>query len=107
MENHHKQGGVFTSPSQNTNEIATNNYSSPSSEKDFDCDFPPGYRFEPYDDELIVHYLSKKVRNEPLQPNKIPEVDIYKHNPKTLAGSKLKFFLFSRFLVYHIFPFSE
>ncbi|KAL3812684.1 hypothetical protein ACJIZ3_013952 [Penstemon smallii] len=48
-------------------------------------DFPPGYRFQPTDDELIVDYLKKKVENEPIPYSKIHEVDIYKHNPKELS----------------------
>ncbi|XP_050369124.1 NAC transcription factor 32-like [Argentina anserina] len=47
--------------------------------------FPPGYRFNPRDDELVQHYLLKKILNEPLPPNKIMEVNLYRHNPETLA----------------------
>ncbi|KAK4483411.1 hypothetical protein RD792_010597 [Penstemon davidsonii] len=48
-------------------------------------DFPPGYRFQPTDYELIVDYLKKKVENEPIPYSKIHEVDIYKYNPKELS----------------------
>ncbi|KAK4486019.1 hypothetical protein RD792_008681 [Penstemon davidsonii] len=47
--------------------------------------FPPGYRFHPTDDELIIHYLKKKTMNEPIPCNKIPEVNIYKYNPQQLS----------------------
>nr|UBT01688.1 NAC transcription factor 84 [Litchi chinensis] len=47
--------------------------------------FPVGYRFCPRDEELLVHYLRKKVLNHPLPPNKIAEVNIYNHNPEDLA----------------------
>ncbi|KAF2309424.1 hypothetical protein GH714_002201 [Hevea brasiliensis] len=49
--------------------------------------FPAGYRFKPYDEELVVHYLKKKIINEPLPPNRIKEVELYKYNPETLAAN--------------------
>lgn len=49
----------------------------------------PGFRFNPLDYELIVYYLKRKVRNEPLPHNKIREVELYKSNPDALTG---KFF---------------
>lgn len=48
--------------------------------------FPPGYRFNPRDDELVLYYLQKKIMEEPLPPNRIMEVNLYRHNPETLAG---------------------
>ncbi|KAL5840214.1 hypothetical protein ACOSQ4_012822 [Xanthoceras sorbifolium] len=47
--------------------------------------FPKGYRFCPHNGELIVHYLRKKVLNQPLPPNKIAQVNLYQHNPEVLA----------------------
>ncbi|CAL1409293.1 unnamed protein product [Linum trigynum] len=48
--------------------------------------FPPGYRFNPQDEELILHYLKKKVLGEELPMNKIVEVNLYRHDPDTLAA---------------------
>ncbi|CAI0412549.1 unnamed protein product [Linum tenue] len=48
--------------------------------------FPPGYRFNPYDDELVEHYLARKVLGQPVPMNKIVEVNLYKYNPEELAG---------------------
>ncbi|KAH7837449.1 hypothetical protein Vadar_014025 [Vaccinium darrowii] len=48
--------------------------------------FPPGYRFCPYDGELIVYYLQKKVNNEVLPHDRIMEVNLYDHNPAYLTG---------------------
>lgn len=48
--------------------------------------FPPGFRFYPTDNELITHYLEKKIANLPLEPNKIYEMNVYKYNPETIAG---------------------
>ncbi|KAG0484746.1 hypothetical protein HPP92_008641 [Vanilla planifolia] len=44
--------------------------------------FPPGFRFHPTDEELIIHYLGKKV-NDSLPPSSciIADVDLYKFNP--------------------------
>ncbi|XP_022728756.1 NAC domain-containing protein 67-like [Durio zibethinus] len=47
--------------------------------------FPPGYRFCPLDEELVLHYLKKKVMNESLPQNRIMEVNLYRHNPEKLA----------------------
>jgi hypothetical protein len=48
---------------------------------------PPGYRFCPYDDELIRDYLKPKVFEEPVPLNQINDVNIYRYNPESLAGS--------------------
>lgn len=47
---------------------------------------PVGYRFNPKDGELIVHYLRKKLRNQPLPMEKIVEINLYDHDPDLLAG---------------------
>lgn len=49
---------------------------------------PPGYRFKPYDNELIVFYLKRKVEGLPLPANCINEVNIYMYDPHTLEGNK-------------------
>ncbi|XP_017185577.1 NAC domain-containing protein 1-like [Malus sylvestris] len=53
--------------------------------------FPPGYRFNPFDGELIVHYLMKKVLDQPLPPNRIFEVNLYRYNPEVLAEKYEKY----------------
>lgn len=52
--------------------------------------FPPGFRFKPCDEELIVHYLRPKLFNKPLPPNRIRDVDLYHYNPETLAGMYIR-----------------
>ncbi|XP_022767368.1 NAC domain-containing protein 67-like isoform X1 [Durio zibethinus] len=42
---------------------------------------PPGFRFHPSDEELIVHYLKNKVNSSPLPASIIAEIDLYKYNP--------------------------
>ncbi|KAK9077514.1 hypothetical protein SSX86_005851 [Deinandra increscens subsp. villosa] len=42
---------------------------------------PPGFRFHPTDEELVVHYLKKKAAAAPLPVAIIAEVDLYKFDP--------------------------
>ncbi|OMP10279.1 No apical meristem (NAM) protein [Corchorus olitorius] len=51
--------------------------------------FPPGFRFNPVDEELILQYLKKKVLNMSLPPNRIYEVNLYAYNPEKLAEENL------------------
>lgn len=46
---------------------------------------PPGFRFHPTDEELIEHYLKRKVQSLPL-PVSIPEADVCKSDPWSLPG---------------------
>ncbi|XP_021909397.1 NAC transcription factor 25-like [Carica papaya] len=50
---------------------------------------PPGFRFHPSDEELIIHYLQKKVTSKPLPASVIAEIDLYKHNPWELPKQAL------------------
>ncbi|KAJ6692003.1 putative proteinC TRANSCRIPTION FACTOR 56 [Salix purpurea] len=47
--------------------------------------FPPGFRFCPHDHELVLYYLTKKVRGLPLPRNKIVDVILYQYDPEYLA----------------------
>lgn len=47
---------------------------------------PPGFRFHPTDEELVVQYLKRKVFSCPLPASIIPEVDICKYDPWDLPG---------------------
>ncbi|KAL8150157.1 hypothetical protein V2J09_019965 [Rumex salicifolius] len=42
---------------------------------------PPGFRFHPTDEELIVYYLKNQALSKPCPVSIIPEVDIYKFDP--------------------------
>ncbi|XP_027153866.1 NAC domain-containing protein 2-like [Coffea eugenioides] len=44
-------------------------------------DLPPGFRFHPTDEELIVYYLRNQAISRPCPVSIIPEVDIYKFDP--------------------------
>jgi len=47
---------------------------------------PPGFRFHPTDEELILHYLKKKASSSPLPVPIIAEIDLYKFDPWELPG---------------------
>lgn len=47
---------------------------------------PPGFRFHPTDEELVVHYLKKKTASAPLPVAIIADVDIYKFDPWELPA---------------------
>ncbi|XP_023522411.1 NAC transcription factor 29-like [Cucurbita pepo subsp. pepo] len=44
-------------------------------------DLPPGFRFHPTDEELIMFYLKNQATSKPCPVSIIPEVDIYKFDP--------------------------
>ncbi|RWW16742.1 hypothetical protein GW17_00019359 [Ensete ventricosum] len=48
---------------------------------------PPGFRFHPTDEELILHYLRNRAASMPCPVSIIAEVDIYKFDPWELPGS--------------------
>ncbi|CAK8543832.1 unnamed protein product [Lathyrus sativus] len=50
---------------------------------------PPGFRFHPSDEELVVHYLRNKVTSSPLPASFIAEIDLYKYNPWELPSKAL------------------
>lgn len=47
---------------------------------------PPGFRFHPTDEELVIHYLKRKADSSPLPVAIIADVDLYKHDPWELPG---------------------
>lgn len=47
---------------------------------------PPGFRFHPTDEELVVQYLKRKVFSYPLPASIIPQVDVCKSDPWDLPG---------------------
>ncbi|KAI5082293.1 hypothetical protein GOP47_0002036 [Adiantum capillus-veneris] len=52
-------------------------------------DLPPGFRFHPTDEELVVHYLKNKVSSRPLPVPIIAEIDLYKFDPWDLPGKAI------------------
>lgn len=47
---------------------------------------PPGFRFHPTDEELIIHYLKNRTASAPCPVSIIAEVDIYKFDPWDLPA---------------------
>uniref|UniRef100_A0A5B7A9W1 Putative NAC transcription factors 48 n=1 Tax=Davidia involucrata TaxID=16924 RepID=A0A5B7A9W1_DAVIN len=47
---------------------------------------PPGFRFHPTDEELVVHYLKKRASSAPLPVSIIAEIDLYKFDPWELPS---------------------
>ncbi|KAJ6760395.1 putative proteinC DOMAIN-CONTAINING PROTEIN 6 [Salix purpurea] len=52
--------------------------------------FPPGYKFCPNDDDLIVHYLKKKILGQQLPLDIIPTTDVYASSPDKLPLDDFK-----------------
>ncbi|MQM07709.1 hypothetical protein Taro_040555 [Colocasia esculenta] len=48
---------------------------------------PPGFRFHPTDEELVLQYLHKKVFRCPLPAAIIPEIELPRYDPWDLPGS--------------------
>nr|CAB3489362.1 unnamed protein product [Digitaria exilis] len=60
---------------------------------------PPGFRFHPTDDELVMYYLLRKCGGLPLAAPVIAEVDLYKFDPWSLpemaVGGEKEWYFFS------------
>lgn len=48
---------------------------------------PPGFRFHPTDEELILYYLKRKVMGKHCHFMAISEVELYKFSPWDLPGT--------------------
>ncbi|KAL6992979.1 hypothetical protein U1Q18_011093 [Sarracenia purpurea var. burkii] len=52
-------------------------------------DLPPGFRFHPTDEELVMHYLCRRCAAQPIAVPIIAEIDLYKFDPWQLPGMAL------------------
>ncbi|KAH6768322.1 hypothetical protein C2S51_013658 [Perilla frutescens var. frutescens] len=53
--------------------------------------FPPGFRFHPTDEELVLYYLKRKICRKRHRLDVVTETDVYKWDPEDLPGmAKLK-----------------
>ncbi|XP_071691592.1 NAC domain-containing protein 104 [Rutidosis leptorrhynchoides] len=61
---------------------------------------PPGFRFCPTDEELVVHFLQRKASLLPYHPDIIPDLDLYPYDPWDLDGKAMeegkKWYYYSR-----------
>jgi len=54
--------------------------------REIESTLPPGFRFYPSDEELVCHYLYKKVANERAAQGTLVEVDLHAREPWELPG---------------------
>lgn len=54
-----------------------------------DLQLPPGFRFHPTDEELVMHYLCRKCASQSISVPIIAEIDLYKFDPWDLPGLAL------------------
>ncbi|GAB2290429.1 hypothetical protein Dimus_024707 [Dionaea muscipula] len=54
-----------------------------------DMVWPPGFRFHPTDEELVLYYLKRKISHKKLKLDIISVVDVYKWDPEDLPGLSL------------------
>ncbi|KAL3752139.1 hypothetical protein ACJRO7_012889 [Eucalyptus globulus] len=60
----------------------------PSSEDDFQLEFPLGFRFAPTDEDLILYYLKPKIAGDPIPlADFFADVDLYRFDPRELIES--------------------
>ncbi|KAJ4814192.1 NAC domain-containing protein 104 [Rhynchospora pubera] len=61
---------------------------------------PPGFHFYPSDEDLVIHFLHRKVSTLPCYPDVIPTVHLHRYDPWDLNGKALqaadKFYFFTR-----------
>lgn len=50
---------------------------------------PPGFRFQPTDEELVFQYLKCKIFSCQLPASIIPEINVSKYDPWDLPGTKV------------------
>lgn len=55
---------------------------------------PPGFRFHPTDEELVMHYLCRKCASQSIAVPIIAEIDLYKFDPWQLPGNYYYFHFF-------------
>lgn len=53
---------------------------------DDNVNLPPGFRFYPTDEELVVHFLQRKASRLPYRPDIIPDLDLFPYDPWDLNG---------------------
>ncbi|XP_041991421.1 NAC domain-containing protein 104-like [Salvia splendens] len=67
---------------------------------DSSFNLPPGFRFYPTDEELLVHFLHRKATLLPYHPDVIPDLDLYPYDPWDLDGKAMsegkKWYFYSR-----------
>ncbi|KAJ4850706.1 hypothetical protein Tsubulata_005608, partial [Turnera subulata] len=65
------------------------NLASMETKSSLDIQLPPGFRFHPSDEELILYYLKNKITSSPLPASVVADIDLYKYNPWELPKKAL------------------
>jgi hypothetical protein len=63
---------------------------------------PPGFRFHPTDEELVLHYLCRKAEAQVFAIPVIAEIDLYKFDPWDLPGTPNFFTTLPRTIFFHL-----
>lgn len=72
-------------------------------QKQQNCNF--GYTFRPSDYDLIVHYLIKKILDQPLPCNRVVDDEnelLYRHPPERIAGSSSSSYVVTMYSLVYI-----
>ncbi|KAL3635302.1 hypothetical protein CASFOL_019849 [Castilleja foliolosa] len=56
---------------------------------DNNLNLPPGFRFYPTDEELVLHFLHRKASLLPCHPNVIPDLHLHPYDPWDLDGKAM------------------
>ena len=54
--------------------------------RDIGAALPPGFRFYPSDEELVCHYLHKKIAHEDVSKGTLVDIDLHTCEPWQLPG---------------------
>ena len=69
--------------------------------RDIGATLPPGFRFYPSDEELVCHYLHKKITNEEVLKGTLVDIDLHTCEPWQLPGRSP--FLITKFVSTSLF----
>jgi len=68
-----------------------------------ELELPPGFRFHPTDEELVLHYLCRKCASQPIAVPIIAEIDLYKYDPWDLPGNIIIHSFFHFYLILNFY----
>lgn len=75
--------------------------------RDIGASLPPGFRFYPSDEELVLHYLYKKITNEEVLKGTLMEIDLHTCEPWQLPGIYIIIIIISALTILYIVNFKH
>ncbi|KAL0298120.1 UNVERIFIED_CONTAM: NAC domain-containing protein 83 [Sesamum calycinum] len=57
--------------------------------RDGESKLPPGFRFQPTDEEIVFQYLARKTFSYPLPASVIPEINVFSFHPWELPDKRI------------------